>query len=124
MVNLGVTLELTPTITNDHLLALDIHQTIEQANGSVTIANVGDVPITRRSERNAKITVHDGDLVDGSIERDNTPNELIVLILPKILPTPEVAAQLSKAEKDKMPGVRRAETEIQSEEANRLRQLE
>jgi general secretion pathway protein D len=151
MVNLGVTLELTPSITNDQLIALDIHQTIEQANGSVFIDNVGDVPITRRSERSAKITVRDGDLVllDGSIKAENaTPrpskfkrvftlnglfhhsktttnqNELVVPIRPKILPAPEVAAQLSKTEKDKMPGVRRAETEIQSEEANRLKQLE
>ncbi len=51
-------------------------------------------------------------------------NELIVLIRPRILPTPEVAAQLSKAEKDRMPAVKRTETEVQSEEANRLKQLE
>jgi type II secretory pathway component GspD/PulD (secretin) len=51
-------------------------------------------------------------------------NELIVLLRPTILPTPEVAAQLSKAEKDRMPGVKRAELQIQSEEANRLKQLE
>jgi Bacterial type II and III secretion system protein/Bacterial type II/III secretion system short domain len=131
MVNLGVTLEFTPTITNDQLLALDIHQTIEQANGSVTIANVGDVPITRRSERSAKIAVRDRDLVllDGSIERENSTrpgkfqDEIIMLIRPTILPPPEVA-QLSKAEKDKMPGVKRVQTEIQIEEANRLKQLE
>jgi type II secretory pathway component GspD/PulD (secretin) len=131
MVNLGVTLDLTPAITNDQLLALDIHQTIEQVNGSVTIANAGDVPITRRSERNAKITVRSGDLVllDGLIERDNSTrpgrfqDELVVLIRPRILPPAEVA-QLSKAEKDKMPGVRRTELEIQTEEATRLKQLE
>lgn len=130
MVNLGVTLDLTPSITNDQLLALDIHQTIVEANGSVTIANVGDVPITRRSERNVKITVRSGDLVllDGLIERENSTrpgkfqDELVVLIRPIIVP-PEVA-QLSRAEKDKMPGVRRTESEIQSEEANRLKQLE
>jgi hypothetical protein len=123
--NLGVTLDLTPSLLSGQTLALDIHQTIEEVDGSVFIENVGDVPITRRSERSAKITVRDGDLVllDSSIERDNTPKELIVLIHPRILPLPEVA-QLSKAEKDKMPGVRRAETEIQTEEANRLKQLE
>ena len=150
-INQGVTLELTPAITNNEFIALDIHHTIEEANGSVYIDNVGDVPITRRSERSAKITVHDGDLIifDGSIDRHNTPpgpgklkrvltlnglfhhsksstnqNELVVLIRPKILPRPEVAALISKAEKDKMPGVKRAELEIQSEEANRLKQLE
>jgi hypothetical protein len=35
-----------------------------------------------------------------------------------------VAALTARAEKDKMPGVKRAETEIQTEEANRLKQLE
>jgi general secretion pathway protein D len=150
-VNLGVTLELTPSITNNHLIALDIHQTIEEANGSIFIDNVGDVPITRRSERSAKITVRDRDLVvlDGFIERENTPprpsklkrvltlnglfhhsksvtnqNEFVVLIRPTILPPPEVAAIISKAEKDKMPGVKRFEAEIQSEEANRIKRLE
>jgi general secretion pathway protein D len=151
MINLGVTFELTPSITNNEFIALDIHQTIEEANGTVTIANVGDVPITRRSERSAIVTVRDRDLVllDGSIERENTPprpgklkrvltlnglfhhskavtnqNEFIVLIRPTILPPPEVATLLSKAEKDKMPGVKRAELEIQSEEANRRKELE
>jgi type II secretory pathway component GspD/PulD (secretin) len=116
MINQGVTLELTPTITNNGLVALAIHQIIEQPNGSVTIANVGDVPITRRTERSAKLVVRDGDvlLLDGSVEKDDAPahpqkaksilgglfhhskpatnqNELIVLIRPKILPMPEVA---------------------------------
>jgi len=73
--NEGLTLELTPSIANDQFIALDIHQTIEEADGSVTIANVGDVPITRRSEQSAKIIVHDGELIllDGSIERHDTP---------------------------------------------------
>jgi type II secretory pathway component GspD/PulD (secretin) len=151
-INQGVTLELTPSITIDGTITLDIHQFIETANGSVTIANVGDVPITHRTEQNAKVIMSNGDvlLLDGSVDRDNTPtsrpskfkrvltlnglfhhsksltnqNELIILIRPTILPTSEAAALLSKAEKDKMPGVKRAELEIQSEEANRLKQLE
>jgi type II secretory pathway component GspD/PulD (secretin) len=152
-INQGVTLELTPSITIDGTITLDIHQTIEEVNGSVTIANVGDVPITRRTEQNAKVIVPNGDvlLFDGSVERGNTPptsapskfkrvltlnglfhhsksitnqNELIILIRPTILPAPEAATLLSEAEKDKTPGVKRAELEIQSEEANRLKQLE
>lgn len=150
-INQGVTLEVTPSITSNGLVALDIHQTIEEANGSVTIADVGDVPITRRTERSAKAIVSDRSVLvlDGSIEQTHaTPrpgtfkriltlnglfhhsksvtnqNELIVLLRPTILPTPEVAAQLSKAEKDRMPGVKRAELEIQTEEAKQLKQLE
>jgi type II secretory pathway component GspD/PulD (secretin) len=145
-----VTLEVTPSIATNGLVALDIHQTIEEANGSVTIANVGDVPITRRTERNAKAIVSDRSMLvlDGSLEQNNATrrpgtfkriltlngsfhrsksvtnqNELIVLLRPTILPTPEVA-QLSKAEKDRIPALKHTELEIQSEETNRLKQLD
>jgi len=53
-----------------------------------------------------------------------TRKELIVLIRPTVLPTPEVAALTAKAEKERMPGVRQAEREIQDEEAARLKQSE
>jgi len=112
-VNLGVTLELTPSITSDKLVTLNIHQTIEKANGTVTIDNVGEVPITYRTEQNAKVVLRDRDvlLLDGSEELDHSParpsklkrvltlnglfhhsksitnqNELIILIRPTILP--------------------------------------
>jgi len=152
-VNIGVTLEVTPLINPDGLVVMDIHQTIESANGSVVIANVGEVPITSRKEAAAKVSVRDHDtiILGGLIETSKTKsgsgvpflmnvplvgylfrsnsdketrNELIVLIRPTVLPTPEVAALTARAEKDKMPGVKRAETEIQTEEANRLKQLE
>jgi type II secretory pathway component GspD/PulD (secretin) len=54
----------------------------------------------------------------------NTRNELIVLIRPTVLPTPEVAALAATAERNKMPLVRRAESEAQKEEATRLRESE
>jgi general secretion pathway protein D len=152
-VNIGVTLEVTPLINPDGLVVMDIHQTIESANGSVNIANVGDVPITSRKEAAAKVSVRDHDtiILGGLIETSKTKtasgvpflkdvpmlgylfrsssdsevrNELIVLIRPTVLPTPEVAALTARAEKNKMPGVRRTESEIQIEEANRLKQLE
>jgi general secretion pathway protein D len=151
-VNIGVTLEVTPLINPDGLVVMDIHQTIESANGSVVIANVGEVPVTSRKEAAAKVSVRDHDtiILGGLIETSKTKsgsgvpflmnvpllgylfrsnsdketrNELVVLIRPTVLPTPEVAALTARAEKDKMPGVKRAETEIQTEEANRLKQL-
>jgi general secretion pathway protein D len=152
-VNIGVTLEVTPLINPDGLVVMDIHQTIESANGSVNIANVGDVPVTSRKEAAAKVSVRDHDtiILGGLIETSKTKtasgvpflkdvpmlgylfrsssdsevrNELIVLIRPTVLPTPEVASLTARAEKDKMPGVKRAEAEIQSEEASRLKHLE
>jgi general secretion pathway protein D len=47
--------------------------------------------------------------------------ELIVLLRPTVLPTPEAAAAVATAERRNLPGVRRAEAEIHAEEAARLR---
>jgi general secretion pathway protein D len=147
---IGVTLDVTPLINPDGLVVMDIHQTIESANGSVNIANVGDVPITSRKEAQAKVAVRDHDtiILGGLIETSKTKsasgvpflmdipmlgylfrtthdsevrNELIVMIRPTVLPTPEVAAMAATAEKSKMPLTRRAEREIADEEARRLR---
>jgi hypothetical protein len=41
-----------------------------------------------------------------------------------VLPTPEAAAAVANVERMKLPGVRRAETEIHAEEASRLKQAE
>jgi len=147
---IGVTLDVTPLINPDGLVVMDIHQTIESANGSVNIANVGDVPITSRKEAQAKVAVRDHDtiILGGLIETSKTKsasgvpflmdipllgylfrtshdqeirNELIVMIRPTVLPTPEVAAMAATAEKAKMPLTRRAEREISEEETRRLR---
>lgn len=48
--------------------------------------------------------------------------ELIVLIRPTVLPTPEAAASVARAEQKILPGVRRAEAEIRADEAQRLKQ--
>ena len=110
------------------------------------------MPVTSEKDASAKVAVRDHDtiMLGGLIETDKNSNnsgvpllkdipllgflfrsssksetrsELIVLIRPTVLPTPEVAALTARAEKDKMPGVRRMENEIHSEEAKRLRQL-
>jgi general secretion pathway protein D len=149
-VQIGVTLDVTPLINPDGLVVMDIHQTIESANGSVNIVNVGDVPITSRKEAQAKVAVRDhdtimlGGLIETSKSKSNNGvpflkdlpmlgvlfrsstdkevrNELIVLIRPTVLPTPEVAAVTARAEKERMPEIRRAETEIQNEENKRIK---
>jgi general secretion pathway protein D len=150
---IGVTLEVTPLINPDGLVVMDIHQKIDSFEGNVTIQNVGDVPITSEKDASAKVAVRDHDTVmlGGLIETDKTSNnsgvpifkdlpllgvlfrasskddtraELIVLIRPTVLPTPEVAALTARAEKDKMPEVRRMENEIRAEEAKRLHHAE
>ena len=150
---IGVTLDVTPLINPDGLVVMDIHQTIESYNGDVQIANVGAVPITSRKEAAAKVAVRDRDtiILGGLIEDDDSRSasgvpylkdipllgalfrtstskksrsELIVLIRPTVLPTPEVAALAASAEKDKMPAVRRADVDIREEEAKRLKKSE
>jgi general secretion pathway protein D len=150
---IGVTLEVTPLINPDGLVVMDIHQKIDSVSGTVNIANVGDVPITSSKEASAKVSVRDHDtiILGGLIETDknktasgvpllmdipvlgylfrNSHNdenrsELIVLIRPTVLPTPEIAALAATAEKNKMPGVRDTEREIRAEETRRLKQAD
>jgi general secretion pathway protein D len=150
---IGVSLDVTPLINPDGLVVMEISQDIESVNGSVTIANVGDVPITSQKTASTKVSVRDHDtiILGGLIEdsndkkvagvpflmdipvlgylfRNNTTtvvrNELIVLIRPTVLPTPEVAALAARSEKDKMPMVKKYEAEIQTEDNKRLKKSE
>lgn len=142
---IGVTLDVTPLINPDGLVVMDIHQTIENYAGFTEIQGVGQVPNTTRKEAAAKVAVRDRDtiMLGGLIEDDKnrsgsgvpflmdipiigylfrststgqTRKELIVLIRPTVLPTPEVAAMTALSEKDRMPGVRRAEAEFLRDE--------
>ncbi|HVV01677.1 MAG TPA: secretin N-terminal domain-containing protein [Verrucomicrobiae bacterium] len=149
-VEIGVTLDVTPLINPDGLVVMDIHQTIESANGTVNIQNIGDVPITSRKEAQANVAVRDhdtimlGGLIETQKQKSNSGvpylkdvpiigplfrstsdtevrNELVVLIRPTVLPTPEVAAVTAKAEQRRMPEIRRAEHEIQEDENMRIK---
>jgi general secretion pathway protein D len=146
---IGVTIEVTPLVNPDGLVVMDIHTKIDSFDGNVTIQNVGDVPVTSSKEASAKVSVRDHDtiILGGLIEtdknksasgvpllmdipllgylfrashNDETRSELIVLIRPTVLPTPEIAALAATAEKNKMPGVRGMEKEIRDEEKQRL----
>jgi len=148
---IGVSLDVTPLINPDGLVVMDIHQKIDSFEGNVTIQNVGDVPITSEKEAQAKVSVRDHDtiILGGLIETDKnknksgvpflmdipmlgylfrsshvdeTRNELIVLIRPTVLPTPEIAALTATAEKNKMPGVLATEKELRGEDAQRLKE--
>lgn len=143
---IGVTLTVTPLINPDGLVVMDISQDIQSVNGFVNIDNVGDVPITSQKSAQAKVSVRDGDsiILGGLIEnsksrtRSGVPllmdipvlgfffssnsnkdkrNELIVMIRPTVLPTPEIAALTAKKERQSMPLVGQAEHEVFQEEA-------
>jgi general secretion pathway protein D len=147
---IGVTLDVTPLINPDGLVVLEIHQKIDAFQGNVTIDNVGEVPITSEKEAQAKVSVRDHDtiILGGLIETDKNKNksgvpflmdipmlgylfrsthmdevrkELLVLIRPTVLATPEIAALTATAEKNKMSGVRATERELRAGEVQRLK---
>jgi general secretion pathway protein D len=147
---IGVTLTVTPLINPDGLVVMEISQDIQSAAGFVNIANVGDVPITSQKSAQAKVSVRDRDtiILGGLIEnsrsrtRSGVPllkdipglgfffssnsrreqrNEMIVMIRPTVLPTPEIAAVTAKAERDNMPLIKQAESEAAADHAKRLR---
>ncbi len=150
---IGVSLDVTPLINQEGLVVMEINQDIESVNGSVNIANVGDVPVTSQKTANTKVSVRDRDtiMLGGLIENSTTKtrsgvpllmdipllgylfrattdtkvrNELIVLIRPTVLPTPEVAALTARSEQNKMPLVKRYQAEVQAEEEQRAKQLD
>jgi len=150
---IGVQLDVTPLINPDGLVVMEIHQKIDSFLGNVTIANVGDVPVTSSKEASAKVSVRDHDtiILGGLIETDKNKNksgvpflmdipllgylfrsshtdelrkELIVLIRPTVLPTPEIAALTATAEKNRMPGVRQAEKELRDDYTQRLKKAD
>lgn len=148
---IGIELSVLPFINADGLVVMDIKQTIKNIGGEVKIDN-NSVPITIDREAQAYVAVRDRDTVilGGFITSDVTKsssgvpllkdiplfgalfknqsskknrNELIVLIRPTVLPTPELAAKATQEERNLLPGVKRAEQdeeEIRRAEAEKL----
>jgi general secretion pathway protein D len=148
---IGVSIDVTPLINPDGLVVMDIHQKIDDVQSFVDIANVGNVPVTSSKEAMASVAVRDHDTIilgglisnnktannSGvpflkdipllgalfrSTSKDDTRDELIVLIRPTVLPTPEVAALTATAERNAMPEIKRAEHEFRYEDTLRLQE--
>jgi general secretion pathway protein D len=58
-ISAGVTLEVTPFAKPDGSVEMGIQQVLDQFSGTVSITNVGDVPITTRGKAQASLTVRD-----------------------------------------------------------------
>jgi len=155
----GITLDVTPYITPDDLVVMDINQTISELVGFVDIGGgqaegAGNkAPQVVEREATSTVSVKDGDtiLLGGYIRsaknnnesgvpflkdipllgnlfknnsKQNKRSELLVLIRPTILDTPEEAAIMSKKERMRLPGVREAEAEFTEDERRRLQRVE
>jgi len=142
--DVGINLSVLPLINPDGLVVMDIQEDIEQLGDSVLIDG-NPVPKTVRRSASAKVAVKDGQTIvlGGFISTtksksksgvpflsslpllgylfrqtvdSNERDELAVLMHPKVLPTPEVAAIAADEDQKQMPGVLRAKQEIGNEE--------
>jgi general secretion pathway protein D len=143
--SVGVELDVTPFINPDGLVVMDINQEIDDFNGFTTIEGVGNVPNTDKRTINSEVAVKDRDTIilggfvktDKSTSRAGVPilmdipwigslftqrtdskerHELVVLMRPTVLKTPEIAAQQAINEEQRLPGVSAAAAEESTEE--------
>jgi general secretion pathway protein D len=147
----GIGLTVTPYINPDGLVVMQIDETIDELAGSTDITGVGAVPNTTSRKFSAEVAVRDGDsIILGGFIRNATQknnsgvpllkdipllgalfsshasskdrSELLVLMRPTVLKTPDIAALATLREKSQMPGVRNAEAEVIQEENKLLQQ--
>lgn len=140
--SVGIQLDVTPFITPDGLVVMDIQQNIEQLGATVKIDN-NDVPTTVRRTANATISVRDRDtiMLGGFINQtknrttsgvpglmnipglgalfrsrsdDNKRVELIVLMRPVVLHRPQDAAIITREEIERLPGIAKARFDIET----------
>ncbi|HTB82008.1 MAG TPA: secretin N-terminal domain-containing protein, partial [Candidatus Sulfotelmatobacter sp.] len=138
--SVGVELDVTPFINPDGEVSMDIQQEIDDLDGYTAITGVGNVPNTIKRTLNTSITVRDRDAVmfgsfiktDNSTSKSGVPflvdiplignlfssrsdskdrEELIVLMRPTVLRTPEIAAKDTVKESQLLPGVSGAAAE-------------
>jgi general secretion pathway protein D len=143
--SVGVELDVTPFINPEGLVVMDIQQEIDDLNGYTTIQNVGQVPNTIKRTLNAEIAVRNRETVmlggfikaNKSTSRAGVPflmdipilgnlflqrndskqrEELIVLMRPTVLDTPKEAAEYTRVEEGRLPGVARAEADNSEDE--------
>jgi len=148
---IGVTLSVLPLINQDGLVVMDIHQKIQSIGAEVKIDN-NNLPATIDREANAKVSVRDREtiILGGFISdekrksasgvpflkdlpilgvffrsssKQNDRRELMVLIRPTVLPTPEIAATVARDEQSLLPGISAAQKEAHDDERKRLRKV-
>lgn len=143
-------LNVTPYITPDGLVVMDIEQAIDQISGTTTIDG-NEVPLIDTRYAQATVSVKDTEAVilGGFIENTKRTSksgvpylkdipglgfffrsksdagsrtEIIVLIRPTVLPTPADAAALVAREKERLPTATTAEEDFMRDELRRVEQ--
>jgi general secretion pathway protein D len=148
----GITLSVTPYVTPDGLVVMEIDQSIDQLGTTVKIDG-NDVPQTTSRRQKATVSVEDGKTIMlggyitsqksnsksgvpvlkdipylGNLFRSTSKTEkrveLIVLMKPTVLQTPKDASLVAQVEKQRLPGVVAAEQDFKKEEQKRLDKTE
>lgn len=146
--NVGIELDVTPFINPDGLVVMDINQEIDDINGTTTIDG-NDVPLTDKRTLSSEIAVRDKDtiMLGGFIRSDQrkakqgvpllkdipllgalfssttaskSREELIVLMRPTVLKTPEIAAEHTLIEEQRLPAISAAAAENDKQEAKEI----
>ena len=146
----GINLQVTPLINADGLVVMDITQDVQQLGPSTPTIDGNPVPTTTKRTAQAKVSVMDGDTIElggfisstksdsksgvpllkdipvlGYLFRSTTAEydrtELIVLIRPTVLKTPESAAMTARSEQRRVLDVRAAIEEDDLDRANRIK---
>ena len=149
---IGLQLTVTPFITPEGMVVMEIDQTFDQ-RGDDVIIDGNPVPLVNSRQAAAMLTVRNGDIImlggfiserksenksgipflkdipglGALFRRKNTSNdrtELIILMKASVLESPEDAAYMAEWERRMLPGVREAELEFQESEARRMRRLD
>jgi general secretion pathway protein D len=136
----GISLDVTPFINPDGLVVMDINQQINDIAGFQTITGVGQVPTTDNRTFTSEVAVKDRDTIilggftDTETDKSSsgvpilqdipllgwlfkspssnkTRDELLVLMRPTVLRTPELAAIQAVKEEVRSPGISGAERE-------------
>jgi general secretion pathway protein D len=139
----GISLDVTPFINPDGLVVMDINQQINDIQGFQTIVGVGQVPTTDNRTFTSEVAVKDRDtiILGGFTDTEavksssgvpiledipllgylfkapssnKTRDELLVLMRPTVLRTPEAASLQAVHEQAQSPGIIGARREEQS----------
>jgi len=147
--SVGVELDVTPFINPDGLVVMEINEEIDDINGATFIQGVGNVPNTDKRTLSSEVAVKDRDtiILGGAIRSQKTANnsgvpllmdipilgalfssrvsdktrdELLVLMRPTVLKTPELAAIQAKKEESRLPGIANAEAKDNEEQRKQV----
>jgi general secretion pathway protein D len=139
---IGINLDVMPIINQEGLVVMEIQQHISQVSPNGVSIDGNEVPITIDRDANSYVAVHDRDTILlggfisttkgkrtdgvpylkdipylGALFRSSSDSiqrvELMVLIRPTVLPTPEAAALEAAAQRDMSPEIKRAERDEQ-----------